>query len=141
MGEDNSDPIKVYPELNYVSSPRSCVRVLATEFFSKISVVSTRMHLIYSCLRIPPHVSPLEINLETVKRGLFTMIFDKTLAFILITASKISHAKNCLVAAPPLSYHNICRVRERHMRVRGQQDIHRLDHGQLPITEFPMNPQ
>ena len=48
VGEDNSDPIKVHPELNIGSSPRLSVRVLATEIFPKILVVSTRMHLILS---------------------------------------------------------------------------------------------
>ena len=31
LGEDNSDPIKVHPKLNCVSSPRQCVRVLGRE--------------------------------------------------------------------------------------------------------------
>jgi len=40
LGEDNSDPIKVHPELNSGSSPRPSVRVLATELVLKISVAS-----------------------------------------------------------------------------------------------------
>ena len=35
LGEDNSDQIKVHPELNCVSSRRPCVCMLATEPFSK----------------------------------------------------------------------------------------------------------
>jgi len=46
LGEDNSDPIKVHPELNSVSSPGPSVRMLATAIFPKISVASTRMHLL-----------------------------------------------------------------------------------------------
>ena len=37
LGEDNSDPIKVHPELKRVSPPQPCVRVLVTEIFPKIS--------------------------------------------------------------------------------------------------------
>jgi len=33
LGEDNSDPIKVHPELNSASTPRPCVRALATGKF------------------------------------------------------------------------------------------------------------
>ena len=45
LGEGNSDPIKVHPELNSVSSPRPSVCALATEIFPKNSVASTRMLL------------------------------------------------------------------------------------------------
>ena len=39
LGKDNSGPIKIHPELNYVSSLRPCVRD------RKILAASTRMHL------------------------------------------------------------------------------------------------
>jgi len=45
LGEDNSDPIKVHPELNSVSSPRQCSRARVRNF-GKFSVVSTRMRLL-----------------------------------------------------------------------------------------------
>jgi len=37
--EDNSDPIRVHPELTSVSSPRPSVRVLVTAIVSKVPVV------------------------------------------------------------------------------------------------------
>jgi len=46
LGEDNTDPVKVHPELNSVSSPRPSVRVLMTKNFPKTSVASSRMHLL-----------------------------------------------------------------------------------------------
>ena len=46
LGEDNSDPIKVHPEPNCISSPRQSVRVLATETFPKVSMAITRIHLL-----------------------------------------------------------------------------------------------
>ena len=49
LGEDNSNPFKVHPELNCVSSPRPSVRVLTTEIFPKISVASMQMHLLPEC--------------------------------------------------------------------------------------------
>ena len=51
LEEDNSDPIKIHPELDCISSSRPFVRMLATEFFSKILVASTRMHLL-PCLPV-----------------------------------------------------------------------------------------
>ena len=46
LGEDNSDPIKVHPELNFVSSQQPYVCVLATNSFSTILVASLRMHFL-----------------------------------------------------------------------------------------------
>jgi len=53
LREGNSDPIKVHPELNCIFSLRPCVCVLATEVLSKISVATTRMHLILLLLAKP----------------------------------------------------------------------------------------
>jgi len=46
LGEENSDPIKVHPDLNNISSPRQCVCVFATSLFPKRLVASTRIHLL-----------------------------------------------------------------------------------------------
>ena len=50
LGGDNSDSIKVHPELNCVFSPQPCVRVLAIKIFRKISVASTRRHLLFDIM-------------------------------------------------------------------------------------------
>jgi len=48
LGEDNSDPIKVHPELNRISSPRPCVRALAARNFT--GCINSRL---YDCTRLP----------------------------------------------------------------------------------------
>jgi len=62
LGEDNSDPIKVYPELNSVILPLPSVRVLATIIFPKISVASTRMRL----LNLPYNIKVKEKRLTGI---------------------------------------------------------------------------
>jgi len=52
VGKDNSDPTKVPPELNCFPH---CDRVFVAESFGKISVASTRMHLLFLVHMSPCH--------------------------------------------------------------------------------------
>jgi len=67
LREDNSDAIKILPELNCAFSSRLCVRVIATEIFSNISVAITQIHLMTVIVTVTVIVRTTFIPLSVIQ--------------------------------------------------------------------------